>query len=118
MITLYGIKNCDTVKRARQRLDSEGIAYRFHDFRAHGLSRELAQRWVDTLGSEGLLNRRGTTWRKLEPSVQAALDGPAAADALVANPTVIKRPVFEREGELRVGFGADEEAAVLKWLRT
>ena len=117
MITVYGISNCDTVKRARTCLESAGIAFRFHDFRRDGLAPALAQSWIDRLGIERVLNRRGTTWRKLDEATQAALQGPAAADALAQHSSVIKRPVFDRGGELRIGFARGDESELLDWLR-
>ena len=117
MITVYGIRNCDTVKRARARLEAEGIDFRFHDFKRDGLAPGLAQSWIDRLGIEPVLNRRGTTWRKLDEATQAALQGPAAADALAQHSSVIKRPVFDRDGELRIGFARGDESELLDWLR-
>ncbi len=70
-LTIYGIRNCDTVKRARKALDEMGIPYRFHDFKADGLGLETAQTWIDQLGAEQVLNRRGTIWRKLSATEQA-----------------------------------------------
>lgn len=117
MITVYGIKHCDTVNRARQRLDEAGIDYRFHDFRVEGLDRARVQAWIDQLGLDGVLNRKGTTWRKLDPDTQAAFDTPRAAALLAEHSSAVKRPVFERGGALRVGFPAKAEAEVLEWLR-
>lgn len=116
-ITIYGIRNCDTVQRALAHVDGLGLAYRFHDFKREGLSRELAQCWIAALGVEGLLNRRGTAWRKLDAATQAGFDGAQAAELLMAHPSVIKRPVIERGGELRVGFPKGDEAALTAWLR-
>lgn len=117
MITLYGIKNCDTVKRARTSLEQAGIAFNFHDFRADGLTPALAQQWLDALGADVLINRRGTTWRGLDASTQAALFGAEAAQILPQHTSVIKRPVLNRNGALRVGFAKAEEADILHWLK-
>ena len=104
MTTLYGIKNCDTVKKARKWLEAAGIEYRFHDFRADGLEREQLDAWNRTVGWETLLNRRGTTWRQLPEAVKAGIDEARALDLMMEQPTLIKRPVLEHGGEIRVGF--------------
>jgi len=117
MITLYGIKACDTVARARQRLDAAGIAYRFHDFKAEGLSAETAQGWVEALGVDTIVNRKGTTWRKLDETTRAGLTAANAAALLAANPSLAKRPVFARGGWLHAGFAAADETAILDRLR-
>ncbi len=117
MITLYGITNCDTVKRARKTLDSAGISHRFHDFRRDGLEIAQAQAWLNTLGAEQLINRRGTTWRKLSPDEQAAAEGENAAQLLCEHPSLIKRPVIDRDGKLRVGFAAKAADDILRWLQ-
>ena len=104
-VTLYGIPNCDTVKKARVWLDAQGIPYSFHDFKKQGLDAKLAQGWLKTLGPELLINRKGTTWRKLDEAVQAKAATPAGALALMLEqPSVIKRPVLDRDGALSVGF--------------
>jgi len=108
MTTLYGIKNCDTVKKARQWLDAAGIAYRFHDFRADGLSAELLAQWEAALGWETLLNRRGTTWRKLEDSQRANLDRDTALALMQAQPSLIKRPVLDNGTKILIGFTPDD----------
>lgn len=108
MITVYGIANCDTCRKARRWLDGEGIAHRFHDFRADGLDAKMLAAWVTALGWETLLNRRGATWRNLP---EAARDGltPATATALMLrHPTLIKRPVFAAGGAVLVGFSKAE----------
>lgn len=113
MITLYGIKNCDTVKRARERLDADGIDYRFHDFKTEGLSRELAQSWIDALGVDAVVNRKGTTWRKLDAKTQDGLSTTNAAALLSREPSLVKRPVIAHGQQLSVGFAkADEQAIV------
>ena len=108
-ITLYGIPNCDTVKKARRWLDDHGIAYDFHDFKKQGVPQARLDTWMDARGWEKLVNRQGTTWRKLEPAAQAAVTDKGAARALMlAQPSVIKRPVVEAEGDVLIGF---DEAA-------
>ncbi|MCW5649157.1 MAG: ArsC family reductase [Ramlibacter sp.] len=104
-ITLYGIPNCDTVKKARAWLDTQGTAYQFHDFKKQGVPADRLADWTREAGWETLVNRKGTTWRKLEPAVQAGVHDAATAQALmVAQPSVIKRPVVEWPGRVTVGF--------------
>ncbi|MCP2230019.1 ArsC family reductase [Erwinia aphidicola] len=105
-MTMYGIKNCDTIKKARKYLEAHGVAYQFHDYRADGLDAELLQRFIDTLGWEPLLNTRGTTWRKLDEAVRNAVNNPAAArDLMLAQPAIIKRPLLcAPDGTMLLGF--------------
>lgn len=106
-ITLYGIPNCDTVKKARAWLDGRGVAYTFHDFKKAGVPADHLAAWSKAVGWEKLVNRQGTTWRKLEPAQQAAVHDDASARRLMAaTPSVIKRPVVEWPGEVTVGFDA------------
>ena len=106
-IVLYGIPNCDTVKKARAWLDGQGVAYRFHDFKKQGVPGERLDGWMSQLGWERLVNRQGTTWRKLEPAAQADVKDAASAKALMQlQPSVIKRPVVEWGGKTTVGFDA------------
>jgi Spx/MgsR family transcriptional regulator len=106
-VTVYGIPNCDTVKRARAWLDERGVDYRFHDFKRDGLDAALAGRFVAALGPDTLINRRGTTWRKLDAAVQAqAGDAAGAARLAVTQPSVVKRPVLDVGGALSAGFDA------------
>lgn len=104
MTTLYGIKQCDTVKKARQWLDSHHVAYRFHDFRVDGLGEDQLARWIQTLGWETLVNRRGTTWRSLDEATRANLDASSVIGTLLTQPTLIKRPVLDHCGIIAVGF--------------
>ena len=104
-VTVHGIPNCDTVKKARVWLDDHGIAYRFHDFRKDGLPAEKLDRWIAAGGWEPLVNRKGTTWRKLDSAARAAVVDPASAAALMQqNVSVIKRPVIEWGDVVTVGF--------------
>jgi arsenate reductase (glutaredoxin) len=104
-IVLYGIPNCDTVKKARAWLDGQGVAYQFHDFRKQGVPGEQLDGWISQLGWERLVNRQGTTWRKLAPAAQADVKDAASAKALMQlQPSVIKRPVVEWGGKTTVGF--------------
>ena len=118
MIILYGIPNCDTVKKARAWLSGHGLAHAFHDFKKQGVAPEPLALWAQALGWERLLNRKGTTWRKLDAASQAAVVDAASACALMlAQPSVIKRPVVEWNGEagpLTVGFDPDIWARMAK----
>ena len=106
--TLYGIPNCDTVKRARTWLDDHGIAYRFHDFKKHGVPEAELERWLVSPGWEALVNRRGTTWRKLDDATRVAITDAASARAvLIANPSLIKRPVVDWDSTDTVTTGFD-----------
>ncbi len=94
MVTLYGISNCDTVKRARAWLGEHGVAYRFHDFRKDGVPEAEFDQWLRSPGWEALVNRRGTTWRQLDERTRArVVDASSARPVLLANPSLIKRPV-------------------------
>lgn len=101
---LYGIRNCDTMKKAWTWLDSHGVAYAFHDYRKDGLDRATLEGWVQRLGWEVLLNRAGTTFRKLPDADRQDLTQARAVDLMLANPLMIKRPVLDAGGKLYVGF--------------
>ncbi len=107
-VTLYGISNCDTVKKARAWLDGQGVPYAFHDFRKAGVPQDRLADWSRAVGWEKLVNRQGTTWRKLDAAQQAGVRDDASARALMlAQPSVIKRPVVEWPGgATTVGFDA------------
>ncbi|SFM16243.1 ArsC family reductase [Marinobacter zhejiangensis] len=109
---LYGIKNCDTVKKARKWLDDAGINYEFHDFKKDGLGDELLNTWEQAVGWETLLNKRGTTWRKLPDEVRDTIDAQSAHNVMLENPSIIKRPVVEHNGNVQVGFNADQWAEI------
>ncbi|HHT0062631.1 TPA: ArsC family reductase [Raoultella planticola] len=106
MLTMYGIKNCDTIKKARRWLEAHQIAYQFHDYRADGLDRELLNTFIAELGWEALLNTRGTTWRKLDETVRAGINNSDAAAALMLEmPAIIKRPLLCAPGQpMLLGF--------------
>ena len=110
MIIVYGIANCDSVKKARAWLTDQGLTHMFHDFKKHGGPADRLPAWREAVGWEKLLNRQGTTWRKLGAKVQAsALDAAGAQTVMLANPSVIKRPVVEWQagrGPITVGFDA------------
>jgi len=104
-LRVRGIKACDTCRKAGKWLAAQGLEFEWIDLRESPLCRVEVARWLDALGAETLVNRRSTTWRSLEKAERPALDSPATADLLVEHPTLIKRPLFERDGEFRVGFG-------------
>ena len=103
-VTIYGIKNCDTMKKARAWLDSHGVAYTFHDYKASGVEPERLEAWAGEVGWETLLNRAGTTFRKLPDAAKAELTQARAIALMVDQPSMIKRPVLETGGTLFVGF--------------
>jgi len=116
MIILYGIPNCDTVKKARTWLDNQGLAYHFHDFKKAGVPAENLKRWINTLGWETIINRKGTTWRGLDEAQKAGMTDAGSAHALaMANASLIKRPIVEWDdthgGDITVGFDAQAWAA-------
>ena len=109
MIVVYGITNCDTVKKARAWLAEQGIAYQFHDFKKQGVPADLLPGWLAAIGRETLVNRKGTTWRKLDEATRlAVVDDASATSLMLANPSVIKRPVVVwGDGGVSVGFTAE-----------
>ena len=109
--TIYGIKNCDTMKKARAWLDAKGVSYTFHDYKAAGIDASTLKAWAGQLGWEKLLNRAGTTFRKLPDAEREGLDEAKAIALMVAQPSMIKRPVLARGGKLVVGFSPEAYAA-------
>jgi len=107
LITLYGIKNCDTVKKARRWLDTHGVEYQFHDFRSDGLDRDTVARWLDELGWENLVNRRSSSWKALDETSRERMDETAALPAILSQPTLIKRPLLDTGHERFTGFSVD-----------
>ena len=105
---IYGIKNCDTIKKAVAWLNQHGIDYHFHDFRKDGLDEKMLRAWVKELGWEALLNRRGTTWRSLPETTKDHLDEARAIALMMAQPAIIKRPVLDNGMSRHVGFSVDE----------
>ena len=114
MTILYGIKNCDTVKKARAWLDAAGIAYAFHNYKTAGAPEAKLRAWADRLGWEALLNRAGTTFRKLPDAEKSDLDPERAIQLMLAHPSMIRRPVLERDDTLLVGFKPEAWAAALR----
>ena len=109
--TLYGIKNCDTMKKARGWLDAAGVAYQFHDYKAQGIDAVLLRGWVDQAGWETVLNRAGTTFRGLPDADKHGLDADQAVTLMVTNPSMIKRPVLVDGTRLLIGFKPDVYSA-------
>jgi len=103
-ITLYGIPNCDTVRKARTWLDGQGIAYTFHDYRKAGITPEKLGRWCEAAGWETILNRAGATFRKLPDASKKDLDRIRAIALMLGQPSMIKRPIVEHDGGLLIGF--------------
>jgi arsenate reductase len=112
--TIYGIKNCDTMKKARAWLDGHGVAYEFHDYKTAGAPKEKLKAWCDELGWETLLNRAGTTFRKLPEADKEGLSGRKALALMLEQPSMIKRPVLEVGGKLLVGFKPEIYAKEVK----
>ena len=103
-VIVYGIKSCDTMKKARAWLDQKGVAYTFHDYKAVGIDRDVLMRWIGQVGWETLLNRAGTTFRKLPEAQKEELSAAKALSLMLAQPSMIKRPVVEVAGKILVGF--------------
>ncbi len=112
MITMYGIKNCDTCRKALKWMQAEGIEHRLHDLRSDGLDSEVVTRWVAAVGWEALLNRRGTTWRNLPEADKEELDEKKARALMLTNPTLIKRPIFDLDEKIVVGFKVPEQQQI------
>ena len=112
--SVFGISTCDSVRRARQWLKTAGIEHHFHDFRKDGLEPACLDRWCQALGWEALLNRRGTTWRQLPPAQREVMDAERARALMLAQPTLIKRPVLETGTLIEVGFDAGRYANLFK----
>jgi arsenate reductase len=108
MTVMYGIKNCDTIKKARTWLESHKVEYDFHDYKSAGIDRAMLEGWVKKVGWEVLLNRAGTTFRKLPDGDKEGLNEKKAIALMLAQPSMIKRPVLEAKGKLTVGFKPDD----------
>lgn len=113
-VTIYGIKNCDTMKKARAWLDKHGVDYGFHDYKIEGIDKDRLARWSKVAGWEALLNRAGTTFRKLPDADKTNLTEKKALALMLAQPSMIKRPVLEMGGKLLVGFKPESYAAAVK----
>lgn len=112
--TLYGIKNCDTVKKARKWLEAENIQYQFHDVREDGLGSAAVKAWVGELGWESVVNKRSTTWKSLTEQERAAMNDAAAVKAIVEQPTLFKRPLLDTGKARYVGFSAANYSDIFK----
>ena len=111
-IAIYGIKNCDTMKKARIFLEKKGVAYDFHDYKVEGIERARLEGWAGKVGWEALLNRAGTTFRKLPEKDKESLTEKKALALMLAQPSMIKRPVLEAGGKILVGFRPEDYAGV------
>jgi len=108
MIKIYGIPNCDTMKKARKWLDKNNLEYEFHDYKKMGVPEKNLKQWVKSAGWENLLNKRGTTWRKLDDSLKNNINESSAIQVMLNNPSAIKRPIVESGKILLVGFKENE----------
>ena len=106
-VKLYGIKNCDTIKKARKWLEQQNIEYQFHDYRSDGIDRDLLNGFLQTQAWDLLLNKRGTTWRTQSDEVKNSIDQASAIALMLAHPAMIKRPVLITPTSVQVGFKAD-----------
>lgn len=114
MITIFGIKNCDTMKKAFRWLDENNIEYHFHDYKKAGVDEIMAKAWIDLLGWENIINKRGTTWRKLDDEVKSTIDSEKAVNLMLAQPSIIKRPLLQlEETKYLLGFNSEEYAKKL-----
>lgn len=113
-VTIYGIKNCDTMKKARIWLDEHKVAATFHDYKVSGIDAAHLARWIEAAGWEKVLNRAGTTFRKLPDAAKADLDAAKATALMLEQPSMIKRPVLETPGGILIGFKPDEYAQALR----
>ncbi len=111
-VTLYGIKTCDTIRKARRWLTDQGIEFTFHDVRSDGLDKSQLSQWADELGWELLLNKRSTTWKNLDPNIKESMDSHSALDIMLEQPAIIKRPVLDLGNKRVVGFSEQSYRAV------
>ena len=114
MTTLYGIPNCDTIKKARKWLNDNGVDHAFHDYKKLGVPEKELKKWMKQVGWEVLLNKRGTTWRKLDDAVKESVNQKLAIEIMIDNPSIIKRPVLDVNGKIVVGFSVDDYKAIFK----
>ncbi len=113
MIRIYGIPNCDTMKKARKWLDKNELEYEFHDYKKSGVPEKNLKNWVKKAGWDTILNKRGTTWRKLDDDTKNNIDETSSIDVMLNNPSAIKRPVLENGKILLVGFKEEEYKTLL-----
>jgi Spx/MgsR family transcriptional regulator len=112
-IVMYGIKNCDTIKKAKKWLTDNGIEFTFHDYRQDGLNEALLSALEGRLGWQAMINKRGTTWRKLDDEVKSSIDREKAISIMLENPAIIKRPILDTGKTLALGFSADQYQQLL-----
>lgn len=112
-VTLYGIKNCDTVKKARKWLDANSVPYTFHDFRVDGINKTLVNNFLKHVDTETLINKRGTTWRKLSDEEKEIKTKAQAVELMIENPTIIKRPVLDVNKTITVGFSDESYKSLI-----
>lgn len=113
MITIYGIPNCDTMKKARRWLEANGVEYTFHDYKKLGVPEKKLRAWVKQAGWETVLNKRGTTWRKLDDELRNSVDTESAIRIMLEHPAIIKRPVLESGRQLLIGFKENDYQQLL-----
>ncbi|MGD8117292.1 ArsC family reductase [Vibrio sp. TRT 29B02] len=111
-ITMYGIPNCETIKKAKKWLEAEGVEYHFHDYRKQGIDKAMVETFCQQLGWENIVNKRGTTFRQLSQEQKDNLDQHSAIELLVEQPAMIKRPILVANGTYHLGFKADQYAAI------
>ena len=112
---MYGIKNCDTCRKALKWLEAEGIDCQFHDLRADGLPGDELEKWLAAIDRDVLINKRGTTYRQLDDAAKAALEGADPSAEIMARPTLLKRPIFSHNGQYLVGFKEPEKEMLKRW---
>jgi len=112
-VCVFGIPNCDSVKKARKWLEANNIDYEFHDFKKAGLEKETLSNWISLAGWEALLNRRGTTWRNVPPETRDKIDENVAVELMLKTPSIIKRPVIRVSNNILVGFNPEQYAEVI-----
>ena len=113
-LTVFGIKNCDTMKKAMKWLDDNGVAYHFHDYKKEGVPEQRLRQWLEALGWETGINKRGTTWRKLDDVVKESMNTEKSVNLAMENASVIKRPILQSNDFILAGFKADEWGNTLK----
>ncbi|MGJ8689425.1 MAG: ArsC family reductase [Gammaproteobacteria bacterium] len=111
--TLYGIPNCDTMKKTRKWLESNSVEYQFHDYKKLGIDEALAKRFIQAIPLDTLINKRGTTWRKLSPDVQNSLDSTSAIKIITENPSIVRRPLIEKDSQWLAGYDETQLRSLL-----
>ncbi len=113
MIKLYGIPNCDTIKKVRKWLDNNNLEYEFHDYKKHGVPEKNLKQWIKKFGWETVLNKHGTTWRKLDDNIKRNIDETSSIQIMIENPSTIKRPVLKNGKTLLIGFNENDYKTLL-----